>query len=120
MQLLQLWRSMGIRLSMSFGFPWAFNGVGDAGCGATKMVLSVVLDGGIAINAGAGGTTAYGGGGCGSLPWQHLMVADEASIHGMASARIADWLMGYHHLPMYLWDADGIWGAMHKNTPFVT
>ena len=56
------------------------------------MVINVVLDGGIAINAGAGGTTAYGGGGCGSLLWQHLMVADEASIHGMASARIADWL----------------------------
>ena len=44
----------------------------------------------------------------------------EDSFVAFIRAYLRKMLMGYHHLPMYLWDADGIWGAMHKNTPFVT
>ena len=42
----------------------------------------------------------------------------EDSFVAFRRAYLRKMLMGYHHLPMYLWDADGIWGAMHKKTPF--
>ena len=44
----------------------------------------------------------------------------EDSFVAFRRAYLRKMLMGYHQLSMYLWDADGIWGAMHKNTPFVT